>query len=121
PNRSGARFRSRARSATRNRPGLGHSQSDSKHIIVKTPVTDRRAADFLTSEAKQLPTGEPGLVVLDMAASPDSFDNWETILRGRLQPSMHTRVSAVLLTRSSVQAGAEHVHWIVSKRLIENP
>ncbi len=92
-----------------------------KHIIVKTPVTDRRAADFLTSEAKQLPTGEPGLVVLDMAAAPDSFDNWETILRGRLQPSMHTRVSAVLLIRSSVQAGAEHVHWIVSNRLIENP
>jgi hypothetical protein len=78
-------------------------------------------ADFLTSEAKQLPTGEPGLVVLDMAAAPDSFDNWEAILRGRLQPLIHTRVSGVLLTRSAVQPGAEHAHWIVNKRLIENP
>lgn len=101
--------------------GLVTHNRAQKHIIVKTPVTDRRAADFLTSEAKQLPTGEPGLVVLDMAAAPDSFENWETILRGRLQPSMHTRVSAVLLTRSSIQLGAEHFHWIVSKRLIENP
>jgi hypothetical protein len=95
--------------------------SAQKHVIVKAPVTDRRAADFLTSEARQLPTGEPGLVILDMAAAPDSFDNWEAILRGRLQPSIHTRVSAVLLTRASVQPGAEHFHWIVSKRLIENP
>jgi hypothetical protein len=91
-----------------------------KHIIVKVPVTDRRAADFLTSEARQLPTGEPGLVVLDMTAAVDSFDNWEEILRGRLQPAIHTRVSAVLLTRSATQPGAEHFHWIVSKRLIEN-
>jgi hypothetical protein len=92
-----------------------------KHIIVKIPVTDRRAADFLTSEAKQLPKGEPGLVVLDMTAAPDSFDNWEAILRGRLQPSLHTRVSGIVLTRSSVQHGAEHAHWIISQRLIENP
>jgi hypothetical protein len=91
-----------------------------KHIVVKTPVTDPRAADFLTKEARKLPRGEPGLVILDMTAATASFDDWEAVLRGRLQPSLHTRVSAVLLTHSGLQGGARHFHHVVRNRLIVN-
>jgi len=68
-----------------------------KHIAVRIPFSDSRAESFLTTEAKQLPKEYPGLILVDVNRAPSALSTWEALLCRRLQPSIHTRVSAVCL------------------------
>jgi hypothetical protein len=68
-----------------------------RHIAVRMAFADERADDFLRTEARQLPVDAPGLVMLQTSGAAGAWRKWEPILRRRLQPTMHTRVSAVCL------------------------
>ncbi len=68
-----------------------------KHIVVQIPFMDDRAELFLRTEAKQLPHDHPGVVMIDLTGVPAPPDKWEALIRRRLQPTIHTRVSAVCL------------------------
>jgi hypothetical protein len=65
-----------------------------RHVVVRIAFTDERAEEFLRAEARQLPTDAPGLVMIFPGGS--GWKTWEPVLRSRLQPGMHTRVSGDL-------------------------
>lgn len=91
-----------------------------KSVAVRVPVADQRALKILTREARQLPIHEPGLIMIDLSSVPGAFRDWETLLLRRLQPTIHTRVSAICLIRwgTCSTSGGEAV--IPDVRLIEN-
>ncbi len=63
-----------------------------------TVVTeDYGAENLLRKEASQLPSGECGVVVLDISGIAQGVAQWEPLIRARLQPTVHTRVAAVVL------------------------
>lgn len=68
----------------------------SKRGTAKLQITDLAAESILKTEAAQLPRDEPGVVVL-LTSHPGGYKEWEPLIRRRLRPSMHTRVSAVVL------------------------
>jgi hypothetical protein len=73
-----------------------------RHVAVRVPYADARAEQFLTTEARQLPTDAPGLVMVEMARAPGGFRSWEPLLRRRFQPAIHTRVGAICLFSSGL-------------------
>ena len=91
-----------------------------KTVSVRVPIVDQRAEGFLTTEARQLPTHEPGLIMIDMTSVPGGFPEWEALLVRRLQPQIHTRVSAILLFHSGIRSTDEGEAIIPETRLIEN-
>jgi len=68
-----------------------------RHVAVRIPYADKRAEAFLTTEARQLPTDAPGLIMINMRNAPGGIKTWASLLRRRLQPKMHTRVGGVCL------------------------
>jgi hypothetical protein len=48
-----------------------------KSVSIRVPDADQRAVSFLTSEARQLPVHEPGLIMMDMTSVPGEFREWE--------------------------------------------
>jgi len=92
-----------------------------RHIFVRVAFSDERAKQFLESEAKQLPKGEPGLIMVQVSHAPGAFRTWEPILRRRLQPNIHTRVSAVCLFSSGRESTAEGEALVPRAKLISNP
>jgi hypothetical protein len=92
----------------------------SKSVSVRVPVADQRAVNFLTSEARQLPTHEPGLIMMDMTSVSGGFGEWEALLLRRLQPTIHTRVSGISLDRWGMRSTDEGEAVIPEMRLIEN-
>ena len=73
-----------------------------RHIAVRVPYSDERAEQFLTSEARQLPTDSPGLIMIEMGRAPGGFRTWEPLLQRRFQPAIHTRVGGVYLFTSGL-------------------
>jgi hypothetical protein len=108
------------------RPRVGSARAEvvnnqpSKHIAVRVPITDERAEAFITSEAKQLPTTEPGLIMIDMGQAPGGTRAWDPLIRRRLQPTLHTRVGAVGLFMSGIHGTEAGEAWIPEVVLIEN-
>jgi hypothetical protein len=92
-----------------------------RHISVRMAYADDRAEDFLRKEAKQLPSDSPGLIMVQMSRAPGGFKSWEPVLRRRLQPTQHTRVSMVCLFGSGYQLTPEGEAWILETKLIPNP
>ena len=84
------------------------------------PVVDQRAENFLTTEARQLPSNEPGLIIIDMTSVPGGFREWEPLLLRRLQPSLHTRVSGICLVRWGTHSTPEGEAVVPDVQLIEN-
>jgi hypothetical protein len=109
------------------RPRLGVARSEviagqtTKHIAVRIPFTDERAEAFLTSEARQLPTTAPGLLMIDMSGTPGSFKAWEQLIRRRLQPKQHTRVGAVCLFEAGLLMTSQGENWVPQSLYISNP
>ncbi len=99
---------------------FGQGGRPDKHVSVRIPVTDQRAVNFLTTEAQQLPTHEPGLIMMDMNSVPGGFKEWEDLLVHHLQPTIQTRVSAICLFFSSIRLTAEGEALTPEMRLIEN-
>ncbi len=95
--------------------------TDHRHILVRWPFTDMRAEDMLHAEAKQLPTNAPGMVMIQTAGAVGAMKAWRGLIQNRFQPTMHTRVSAVCLFTSSVNAAESGEKWKPECKLILNP
>jgi hypothetical protein len=110
-----------------NHPGIGMAQvitgqdEPHRHIAIRLAFSDERAQQFLETEAKQLPKESPGLIMVQMGHAPGGFRTWEPIIRRRLQPNLHTRVSAVCLFASGLHWTEAGEAWIPRTKLITNP
>jgi hypothetical protein len=92
-----------------------------RHVAVRMPYADERAESFLNSESKQLPKDAPGIIVVTMGGAPGGMKVWQTLLRRRLQPSMHTRVGAVRLVSGGVLLMDNGLSSLTQTDLILNP
>ena len=92
-----------------------------RHVVVRLAFSDERAHQFLRTKARQLPKNIPGLIMVQMSHAPGGFKTWEPILRQRLQPTLHTRVSAICLFESGLQGTSDGEAWIPRTKLIVNP
>lgn len=110
-----------------NRPRIGEARvitgpnEPYRHVALRLAFSDHRAQQFLASEAKQLPKEGPGLIMVQTAHALGAFKTWEPILRRRLQPSLHTRVSAICLFHSGLEFTENGQAWIPRTKLILNP
>jgi hypothetical protein len=91
-----------------------------RHIAVRMAYADDRAEDFLRKEARQLPTDEPGLIMVDLSQAPGGIVSWQPVLRRRFQPTIHTRVSAVCLFISGQELTSEGDAVVPRTRVIAN-
>ncbi len=92
-----------------------------RHIAIRMAFADERAEEFMTREAKQLPTDSPGVVMIETNRAPGGFKSWEPLVRRRLQPTQHTRVSTVCLFSSGLTATEGGEAWLPETKLIANP
>ena len=92
-----------------------------KTIAVRAPFSDTRAEEFLRSEAKQLPTDSPGLIVFDLSGSQGNFRTWGSLLRRRFQPNLHTRVSAICLIAQGILPTAQGETIEITTAILANP
>jgi hypothetical protein len=92
-----------------------------RHAAVRYPYSDERAAKFLSNEAQQLPKDSSGIIVLHVSGAVGDMKAWEPLVRQRLRPNLHTRVSAVVLIESGMtwtehgEAWAHHAAVIVNE------
>jgi hypothetical protein len=93
---------------------------EQRHILVRWPFTDTRAEAFMTSEARQLPTDTPGLIMIYTSGNTGAMKAWRAIIERRLQPRIHTRVSAVCLFSSSLRSTNNGEDWLIACELIPN-
>jgi len=91
-----------------------------RHISVRMAYADDRAEDFLRKEARQLPTNEPGLIMVELSRAPGGIVSWEPVLKRRFQPTIHTRVSAVCLFTSGHELTPDGEAWIPEAKVIAN-
>jgi hypothetical protein len=99
----------------------GPGEPNPRHISVRMAYADDRAKDVLSSEARQLPTDSPGLIMVQMAWAPGGIRSWEPSIIRRFQPTIHTRVSAICLFRSGHEGTPDGAAWIHETKLIVNP
>jgi hypothetical protein len=92
-----------------------------KHLALRYAFSDQRAEAFLTSEARQLPHGTPGLVMVNVARASGAFKTWEPLLVRRLQPRQHTRVSGIALFTSGMWPLPGGEAWVPWTLVLENP
>jgi hypothetical protein len=77
---------------------------------------------MLTKEARQLPSGERGLIMISGPSSKKEFQVWEPLIRRRFQPKIHTRVGGVcLFDGGMVPAPDAKSDWKIQAHLILNP
>ena len=91
-----------------------------KRVSIRYPYSDERAEEFLSSEAKQLSRENPGLVMLGLSGTVGAFRKWRPLLLRRLQPNLHTRVSAICLFHSGIETTASGENVVIHMSLIEN-
>jgi hypothetical protein len=60
-------------------------------------VSDQSAQEILKDEAAQLPRDHPGVVILDLSSVIGGHTEWSPLIQRRLQPTINTRISGVLL------------------------
>jgi hypothetical protein len=108
------------------RPRLGQARSyvengvAIRHIAVRLGFSDDRADAFLRAEARQLPKDAPGLIMIQTAATVGGFRTWIPLLERRLQPTIHTRVSAISLFESSIAPTGPSIGWRPEARTLLN-
>ena len=95
-------------------------QPANKRVSIRYLYSDERAEEFLASEAKQLSRENPGLVMLGLSGTLAPFRTWRPLLLRRLQPNLHTRVSAVCLFHSGMETTARGEDVVTHTSLIEN-
>jgi hypothetical protein len=91
-----------------------------RHLVVRLAFSDERARQFLEAEARQLPREAPGLIMMQMSRAPGGFTTWAPLLERRLQPNLHTRVSAVSLFTSGLAGTDEGEAWVPHTKLLIN-
>lgn len=97
------------------------SNEPRRHVAVRIPYADARAEQFLTTEARQLPTDSPGLIMVEMAHARGGFRSWEPVLRRRFQPNMHTRVGGIILFSSGHYLTRLGLASLFETKFINNP
>jgi hypothetical protein len=108
------------------RPRLGQSKAHiengvaQRQINVRLAFSDERADAVLDAEAQQLPKTAPGLVMLQTSGATGAFKLWEPMLRKRLQPKLHTRVSAICLFESGMHPQETGVEWRPETKVLAN-
>jgi hypothetical protein len=111
-------------SETENLPTIGLAAffRNDQVIAVKICFSDDRAEEMLTKEARQLPSGERGLIMISGPSSKKEFQVWEPLIRRRFQPKIHTRVGGVcLFDGGMVPAPDAKSDWKIQAHLILNP
>ena len=91
-----------------------------RHIVVRMAYSDQRAASFLRHEAQQLPIDSPGLIIAAMSGAPGGMRSWEPLLRRRLHPGQHTRVSAICLFEGGHEPTPGGEAWVLRTKLLRN-
>jgi len=90
------------------RPMLGMTRAvrgdgaPNRQVVARIAYADDRAEDFIRSEAKQLPTNAPGLIMVDIQKASGGSVSWLPIVERRLQPTINTRVGGVCLFSGGV-------------------
>jgi hypothetical protein len=100
---------------------VGGGDGPRRHIVVRIPYADKRADRFLAVEARQLPTGYPGLIMVDATVAPTVLASWARIINRRFQPNIHTRISAVCLFAPSLLQVEDNLLWVPWVQLHVNP
>jgi hypothetical protein len=91
-----------------------------RSIAVRMPYADGRSAHVLAAEARQLPHGAPGLIMVHTAGAPGSMRSWPAIVEEELALGLYEQISAVCLFRMGAvvaDAGMQRGVWL---HLIQN-
>jgi hypothetical protein len=92
-----------------------------RQVIVRLPSSDERAEDILSAEAKQLPPGECGLVMVDVNRQGSAFQSWAKLIPPRFTRTQHTRVAGVLLFACATSHTSEGLRVLIDMALFTNP
>jgi hypothetical protein len=91
-----------------------------RSVAVRVAFSDDRADEFLRKEARQLPKGTPGLVMIDVSEASGGMRTWRPLLEKRLQPKIHTRVSGICLFRTIFYPTEQGESWRIETKLLVN-
>ncbi len=94
---------------------------ESRCITVRWPFTDARARAFLDTEAKQLSTDAPGLIMIQTNGAVGAMKAWRSLIENSFQPTIRTRVSAVCLFSGAQRSTPEGAIWQLQTKLVINP
>ena len=92
-----------------------------KQVLARMPFSDQRAEDVINSEAQQLPTGTPGLIMVEVTAQPTALSSWEALAKRRFTPTQHTRVGGIILFMHATQPTEQGLAFLPHVKLITNP
>ena len=101
--------------------GGGPDGGPHHQVAVRIPFSDKRAEQFLTAEARQLPKEGRGLVMIEGPSSASELKVWSPLVQRRFQPRIHTRVSGVCLFAGGMVPVAGRYNWLVQAKLLTNP
>ncbi len=110
-----------------NRPRMALSQAivgpgqANRQIVVRIPFADERAEDILAREAKQLPKGQCGLLMVNVNMQSGAFESWGQRVPQRFTPGQHTRVAGVVLFMHAIYPTEQGLMWLPFVKLIGNP
>jgi hypothetical protein len=88
-----------------------------RKCVAKMPFLDERAQRILGEKSRQLSRDFPGLIIVDVSNAAGGLKRWPELIRRRLQPNLNRRISAVLITQSSISTRSSKTE----NRLIEHP
>jgi hypothetical protein len=92
-----------------------------RHLVVRLPFSDERAAQMVHDEAQQLPGDAPGLIMIGVGAVPEALREWEPLIKRRFQPTINTRVAGVCLFSSGVVLTVDGAACPSQTKLVVNP
>jgi hypothetical protein len=110
-----------------NRPRMALSQAvigpgqPNRQIVLRIPFADERAEDILAREAKQLPRGQCGLLMVNVNSQPGAFESWGKRVPQRFTPGQHTRIAGVTLFMHATYLTEQGLMWLPFVKLITNP
>jgi hypothetical protein len=106
-----------------NRPRTSISRSLGGHrqIVARIPFRDERAEDILKTKARQLPSNECGILMVNVNRQPSAFESWTDQIPKRFTTRQHTRIAAVILFMHSTIPTETGLAWIPFVKLISNP
>jgi hypothetical protein len=108
------------------RPGIGMASfvlndEEHRHVLVRIAYSDERAEQFLRTEARQLPTDAPGVVMLYVGRATGAMHSWAAVMARQFQPAKHTRVGGVCLFQAGFTPTEAGHAWWARTQLIVNP
>ena len=108
------------------RPGIGVAaavlnDAEHRHVMVRLAYSDDRAERFLRSEARQLPTEAPTIVMLYTGRATGAMHNWAAVMKRQFRPEKHTRVGGVCLFEAGLIGTEAGETWRPETQMIVNP